>query len=90
MQLWDIKTRNLDKSRFWEIDTCYKADIGSGGMATIHRARDLQMDRVVAVKVLREIFSTDPKFVARFQREARAASVLKHPNIVRVFDYGQH
>ena len=64
--------------------------IGSGGMATIHRARDLQMDRVVAVKVLREVFSTDPKFVARFQREARTASVLKHPNIVQVFDYGQH
>ena len=51
--------------------------IGSGGMATIHRARDLQMDRVVAVKVLREVFSTDPKFVARFQREARTASALK-------------
>ena len=59
-------------------------------MATIHRARDLQMDRAVAVKVLREVFSTDPKFVARFQREARTASVLKHPNIVQVFDYGQH
>ena len=64
--------------------------IGSGGMATIHRTRDLQMDRVVAVKVLREVFSTDPKFVARFQREARTASALKHPNIVQVFDYGQN
>jgi eukaryotic-like serine/threonine-protein kinase len=63
--------------------------IGSGGMATIHRARDLQMDRTVAVKVLREVFSTDPKFVARFQREARTASALKHPNIVQVYDYGQ-
>ena len=66
-----------------------QSSIGSGGMATIYRARDLQMDRVVAVKVLREIYSTDKNFVARFQREARAASVLKHPNIVRVFDYGQ-
>ena len=64
--------------------------IGSGGMATIHRARDLQMDRVVAVKVLREVFNTDQKFVARFQREARTASALKHPNIVQVFDYGQN
>ncbi len=63
--------------------------IGSGGMATIHRARDLQKDRNVAVKVLREIFSTDPKFVARFRREARIASALKHPNIVQVYDYGQ-
>lgn len=63
--------------------------IGSGGMATIHRARDLQMDRIVAVKVLREVFSTNRKFVARFQREARAASALNHPNIVQVYDYGQ-
>ncbi len=63
--------------------------IGRGGMATIYRARDLQMNRDVAVKVLREVYSTDPKFVKRFQREARAASALKHPNIVRVYDYGQ-
>jgi serine/threonine protein kinase len=63
--------------------------IGSGGMATIYRARDLQMDRDVAVKVLSEVYSTDPKFVTRFQREARAASALKHPNIVQVYDYGQ-
>ncbi len=63
--------------------------IGSGGMATIHRARDLQSDRIVAVKVLREVYSTDHNFVARFQREARTASTLKHPNIGGVYDYGQ-
>src|SRR6476660_8741296 len=63
--------------------------IGRGGMATIFRATDLRMDRLVAVKVLREVYSNDPKFVTRFQREARAASALQHPNIVQVFDYGQ-
>jgi len=63
--------------------------IGRGGMATIYRGRDVHMDRVVAVKVLREIYSTDPKFVTRFQREAKAASALQHPNIVQVYDYGQ-
>ncbi len=63
--------------------------IGRGGMATIYRGQDLRMDRVVAVKVLREVYSTDPKFVTRFQREARAASSLQHPNIVQVYDYGQ-
>src|SRR5690348_13179220 len=63
--------------------------IGRGGMATIYRARDLRMDRAVAVKVLREVYSTDPKFVRRFQVEAKAASALQHPNIVQVFDYGQ-
>src|SRR5947207_2631073 len=63
--------------------------IGRGGMATIYRGRDLRMDRTVAIKVLREVYSTDPKFVTRFQREAKAASALQHPNIVQVFDYGQ-
>src|SRR6266513_2334572 len=63
--------------------------IGRGGMATIYRARDLRMDRAVAVKVLREVYSTDPKFVRRFQVEAKAASALQHPNIVQVYDSGQ-
>jgi tRNA A-37 threonylcarbamoyl transferase component Bud32 len=63
--------------------------IGRGGMATIYRGRDLHMDRVVAIKVLRKFSSTDPKFVTRFQREAKAASALQHPNIVQVYDYGQ-
>ena len=63
--------------------------IGRGGMATIYRGRDKRMERVVAIKVLRDIYSTDPKFVTRFQREAKAASALQHPNIVQVYDYGQ-
>ncbi len=63
--------------------------IGRGGMATIYRGRDTRMDRIVAIKVLREVYSTDPKFVTRFQREAKAASALQHPNIVQVYDYGQ-
>ena len=63
--------------------------IGRGGMATIYRGRDKRMERVVAIKVLREVYSTDPKFVTRFQREAKAASALQHPNIVQVYDYGQ-
>ena len=63
--------------------------IGRGGMATIYRGYDKRMERVVAIKVLRDIYSTDPKFVTRFQREAKAASALQHPNIVQVYDYGQ-
>jgi serine/threonine protein kinase/beta-lactam-binding protein with PASTA domain len=62
--------------------------IGRGGMAVIYRGRDLRMDRPVAIKVLREAYSTDPKFVTRFQLEAKAASSLQHPNIVQVYDYG--
>jgi serine/threonine-protein kinase len=63
--------------------------IGRGGMATIYRARDLRMERIMAIKVLREVYSTDAKFVRRFQVEAKAASTLQHPNIVQVFDCGQ-
>src|SRR6266496_3409864 len=63
--------------------------IGHGGMSIIYKARDLQMDRAVAVKVLHEVYSTNPKFVRRFQREAKAASALQHPNIVKVYDFGQ-
>jgi len=63
--------------------------IGRGGMATIYRATDQKMERIVAVKILREMYSSDPKFVLRFQREARAVSALAHPNIVQVFDYGK-
>jgi len=66
-----------------------KDAIGRGGMATIYRAVDFRMGRTVAVKILREVYSSDPKFVTRFQREARAASALQHPNIVQVYDYGQ-
>ncbi len=63
--------------------------LGQGGMATIYRARDAQLERDVAVKVLRPEFGQDPDFVARFRDEARAAASLSHPNIVAVFDFGQ-
>src|SRR5258706_638394 len=62
--------------------------IGRGGMATIYRGLDLHMDHIVAIKVLRDVYSSDPKFVKRFELEARAASALQHPNIVQVYDYG--
>jgi serine/threonine protein kinase len=62
--------------------------IGRGGMSTVYRGWDISMDRVVAIKVLREVYSTDPKFVRRLQIEAKAMSSLQHPNIVQVYDYG--
>jgi eukaryotic-like serine/threonine-protein kinase len=63
--------------------------IGRGGLATIYRGWDTHMERVVAVKVLREEYSIDPKFVTRFQREAKVMTLLHHPNIVQGYDYGQ-
>src|SRR3712207_9494340 len=58
-------------------------------MATIYRARDSQLERDVAVKLLRPEYGRDPDFLARFRQEARAAGSLNHPNIVSVFDFGQ-
>ncbi|HET9680577.1 MAG TPA: protein kinase, partial [Candidatus Limnocylindrales bacterium] len=62
--------------------------LGQGGMATIYRARDSQLERDVAVKVLRPEYGTDPDFGARFRQEAQSAVSLNHPGIVAVFDYG--
>ena len=61
--------------------------LGQGGMATIYRAHDRQLDRDVAVKVLRSEYGTDPDFLARFRQEAQAAASLNHPNVVGVYDY---
>ncbi|MEE8391723.1 MAG: Stk1 family PASTA domain-containing Ser/Thr kinase, partial [Anaerolineae bacterium] len=63
--------------------------VGSGGMAAVYRGMDTLLQRQVAVKVLREGFAGDPAFLARFQREARSAANLDHPNVVTVYDVGQ-
>jgi serine/threonine protein kinase len=62
--------------------------IGSGGMAEVYRARDLTLERTVAIKLLREDFAQDPAFRERFRQEAKAAASLSHPNIVTVHDFG--
>jgi serine/threonine protein kinase len=62
--------------------------IGSGGMAEVYRARDLMLERTVAVKLLREDFSQAPAFRERFWQEAKAAANLSHPNIVTIHDFG--
>ena len=63
--------------------------IGEGGMANVYLAYDTILDREVAVKVLRGDLASDEKFVHRFQREAKAASSLNHPNIVEMYDVGE-
>jgi serine/threonine protein kinase len=64
------------------------APIGKGGMGEVYRARDLRLNRDVAIKVLPQAFATDAAR-ERFQREARAASALNHPNICVVHDVGE-
>ena len=63
--------------------------IGVGGMGTVYRANQKGLERAVALKILKEEVSWDPDTVTRFQREAKAMSLLVHPNTVRVFDFGQ-
>lgn len=63
--------------------------IGSGGMGAVFKARQPQLDRFVALKILPEELAGQPDFSARFQREAQALAKLSHPNIVTVHDFGQ-
>ena len=65
------------------------ARIGRGGMADVFLARDLLLDRDVALKVLFPEHAIDPNFVERFRREAQSVAGLNHPNIVAVYDWGQ-
>jgi serine/threonine-protein kinase len=62
--------------------------LGSGGMSMVYRAQDLMLERVVAIKVLREDYSQNVNFRSRFHQEAKAAANLSHPNIVPVHDFG--
>ena len=64
--------------------------IGSGGMADVYCAEDSHLGRQVAIKVLHRRFAQDQEFVERFRREAKSAAGLNHPNVVGVFDRGEH
>lgn len=63
--------------------------IGAGGMAIVYKAKDVLLNRVVTIKVLREQFVTDEDFIRRFRREAQSAASLSHPNIVSIYDVGK-
>ncbi|HKQ92331.1 MAG TPA: serine/threonine-protein kinase, partial [Blastocatellia bacterium] len=63
--------------------------IGAGGMGEVYLARDARLDRQIAIKLLPAQFTADPAQVRRFEREARAASALNHPNIITIHDIGR-
>ena len=63
--------------------------IGNGGMATVYKARCHVLNRYVAVKVLKDEFTTDEEFIKRFNTEAQAVACFSHPNIVSVYDVGK-
>ncbi len=62
--------------------------IGVGGMADIYRARDIEEDRIVAVKILKTEFAGSDEFLRRFRNESKAIALLSHPNIVKIYDVG--
>jgi serine/threonine-protein kinase len=64
--------------------------LGAGGMADVYCAEDTHLGRQVALKILYKRFAQDNEFVERFKREARAAAGLTHPNVVNIFDRGEH
>jgi serine/threonine protein kinase len=67
-----------------------RSQLGAGGMGEVYLARDMEIGRDVAVKVLPSTFSTDKARLQRFQQEACAAGALNHPNILSIYDVGKH
>ena len=66
-----------------------EAIIGRGGMGVVYRARDLHLDRVVALKVIAPEFAKDPEFRQRFKRESQQAASIRHPNVISIYSAGE-
>src|SRR5215471_5443533 len=79
-------------SEIGKIDNRYEVleELGRGGMGVVYKAADLKMDRIVAVKVMTAHVTGRDEYLERFLREAKSVAKMQHPNIVVVYDYGNH
>ncbi len=66
------------------------SELGCGGMGVVYQARDRELNRVVAIKMISSMSQVNPEIVARFQREAQAVALMQHPNIVQIHEIGTH
>ena len=78
-----MKIGQIIKDRYKVIEL-----LGEGGMAFVYKAKDMQLERIVAIKTLKPNYVEQTTFVERFKREAQTAANLNHPNIVQIFDLG--
>ena len=81
-----LTEQSLAGRRFGAYDVL--EELGSGGMGRVYRAKNVTLERIVALKTLAPLYSADQGFVQRFLKEARAAARLNHPNIVQIYDFG--